>query len=108
MNLKSTTTPTPWEIDEIEDELHIVRVGGFPESVCALYSDPMDDETKANASAIVSAVNNTYGAGINPEAVPVLLKAFQRLLDDCLVGDFNEHWDSYTNAKEIMAKAKIK
>jgi hypothetical protein len=63
---------------------------------------------KYSSDELNAAISATYGAGINPEAVPVLLKAFQRLLDDCLVGDFNEHWDSYTNAKEIMAKAKIK
>lgn len=35
---------------------------------------------QANAALIVSAVNNTAGHGINPEAVPDILKALRDLL----------------------------
>jgi len=99
--MKDKMTPTPWEIDEVEDELHIVRVGGFPESVCALYSEPMDDETKANAFAIVSAVNATYGAGINPEAVPDLLESLKETL-----AQFKKIDKHYSKDHEIMARAE--
>jgi hypothetical protein len=71
---------TPWVIDEIRDEIHITGANSYGESICALYSDPMDDETRANAKAIVSAVNNTYGIGVNPDCVEDLLDACKEAL----------------------------
>ncbi len=44
-------------------------------------ADQIVEECKANAHAIVTAINNTYGKGINPEAVGELIRALQRLVD---------------------------
>lgn len=56
-------------------------------------------------SAIVSAVNNTYGTGINPEAVTELFQ---------LVKEMAVYWDSFwmntenfDRAKATIAKAKL-
>lgn len=48
---------TQWSIEkERNDTLHIEDGTGLV--IASLYSDPMDDETKANAELIVKAVNN--------------------------------------------------
>lgn len=44
---------------------------------CSLLPKKEDEE---HMRRIVSAVNNTYGAGINPEAVPELLDALKGML----------------------------
>ena len=71
MPTENKMTPTPWGVfpDGDGTEIGIQRVGDYADVIASLFCEPMDDETKANASAIVSAVNNTYGAGINPEIV---------------------------------------
>jgi uncharacterized protein (DUF1786 family) len=39
------------------------------------------EERDKIASAIVSAVNNTYGAGVNPEAIPNMLNALKKVME---------------------------
>lgn len=59
-------TPTPW----LNAVTHILS-NGAPVTVCSFGSDNKNWES--DRAAIVSAINCTYGAGINPEAVPELL-----------------------------------
>lgn len=61
-------TATPWRIEDCKEELVITR-GDISYGIASCYCDPMDNETRANAAAIVSAINWTYGIGVNPEAV---------------------------------------
>jgi len=109
-------TPTPWKVDDETDpkeELYIVS-DGIPDSffcLANLYCNPMDDETKANAAAIVSAVNNTYGKGINPESVPDLLSALHGMLNiGNALATGHESWidERRANAKAAIEKATIK
>jgi hypothetical protein len=74
---KKMTLP-PWQIDEIKDEINIIGADSYGESICTLYSDPMDEDTRANAKAIVTAINFTYGKGIDPSSVPELLEALKK------------------------------
>jgi len=76
--MKLNTTPGPWatnaDISFIYGDLN--RVNGTMED---LICDPPNCEEsynnwKDNAAAIVTAVNNTYHKGINPEAVPEMLE----------------------------------
>lgn len=80
---KDKMTPIPWEIDDAADEINIISMKSKHNfaAIATLFCDPVDDETTANASAIVSAVNNTYGAGINPEAIPELVVALNKVLN---------------------------
>jgi len=95
----------PWVIDEIRDEIHIIGANSYGESICALYSDPMDEDVRANARAIVSAVNNTYGSGVNPEAVPELLNALKFVRD---APQFNRmDWKLKVTIDAAIAKAKL-
>lgn len=81
------------------DELQIVKIHSGP------HPDKNHlDRQEDNATAIVSAVNNTYGKSINPEAVGDLLEVAKLYLaeleaDDDL--DFLSH-----NEKQILAKIK--
>lgn len=59
-----------------------------------------------NASAIVSAVNNTYGAGINPEAITDLLKAAQDFVSKVEEGKAKSK-ESYSKFKAAIEKAKL-
>lgn len=80
-------TPAPWKVE--------IEGGKFPaysittdveeganNTVCNLFTATMGEKAhqEFNAFAIVSAVNNTYGASINPEAVPNLKKCLEELL----------------------------
>jgi hypothetical protein len=75
---KKMTLP-PWQIDEVKDEINIIGADSYGEAICTLYSDPMDEDTRANAKAIVTAINFTYGKGIDPSSVPELLEALKAI-----------------------------
>lgn len=36
------------------------------------------------------------------EYIEELEKALQALVNECLASDFNEHWESYTDAKNLL------
>jgi len=83
-------TPTPWEIDGYNMTAIIHNMQ--PEAnhpawkhvaSCDYgYATPDDfvDLNMANAKAIVSAVNGTYGKNINPEAVADLLDVLEKIV----------------------------
>jgi len=79
-------TPTPWELlPNLQIMGHqrwyeIQSKAGI--EIAIIYPEHHERTVaKKNAEAIVSAVNNTYGAGINPEAVPDMLKSLNAILN---------------------------
>lgn len=70
--MKNEITPTPWR----NAVTHIL--GNAPVTICRFGDDNKNWEV--DRSAIVSAINNTYGSGINPEAVPGLMDAIVELV----------------------------
>lgn len=61
-----------------------------------------DKESYDNAAAIVTAVNNTYHKGINPEAVPEMLSAMRSItmyrgIEECVINEI----------KDIIQKATL-
>lgn len=81
--MKLNITPGPWatnaDISFIYGDIN--RVNGTMED---LICDPPNCEEsynnwKDNAAAIVTAVNNTYHKGINPEAVPEMYNMLRLL-----------------------------
>jgi hypothetical protein len=54
---------------------------------CGSHNLEGDAESEANATAIVTAVNNTYHKGINPEAVPEMLAQLKNLVYNTLEVD---------------------
>ncbi len=68
-----------------------------------------DTEGESNAEAIVTAVNNTYGKGINPESVPTLLATLEEILKDAqhISIDKETEEEDYNILKGIIGMAKI-
>lgn len=74
-------TPTPWHYTWDDNGFHFIWADKeMPRPyICATGRSDPKDVNEANAEAIVSAVNNTYGIGISPEKVPKLLKALETI-----------------------------
>ena len=84
------STQGKWKIYQNLDDLQIgVQGSKDPKScdnyrrVCLVtqggYEIPDYDEAQANAALICDAVNNTSGSGIDPNAVPQILNALEKL-----------------------------
>lgn len=73
-------TPTPWKIIKYKSWSTNVVGKGELNDICEMSGTHSKSIQNANAAAIVSAVNNTYGAGIRPDGVKELFDAAQDLL----------------------------
>lgn len=123
---KMNMTPAPWRADERpnpnDSRIPFAIIGNIQRGGCEPIADtcgfpPNSDgnveRQRNNANAIVSAVNNTYGKGINPEVVPDLLDIVAKFLE---VAD--GRWRSLpatsyeknimSSARAIIKEAKIK
>ena len=95
--MKLNITPGPWYFSkgEFNGEQHNETALGSimaktewnwviaeVQSSCWENQIEEDKESYDNAAAIVTAVNNTYHKGINPEAVPEMLEAIECALSD--------------------------
>jgi hypothetical protein len=97
-------THTPWIIEDCTEELVLTRED-ITYGIASCYCSPMNDETRANAAAILSAINNTYGCGVNPEAVPDLLEALKFVRD---APQFKRmDWKLKVTIDAAIAKAKL-
>ena len=73
--------PAPWDVTADKDWIYsTVGVPNGGDIIC-IQPDMEDSRNRfpAIAAAIVTAVNATYGQGINPEAVPDMLDALKAL-----------------------------
>lgn len=112
----SAMTPTPWKItDTTENDFQHEIIGAHVSfGVAAIYTDKYAGEghSTGNAHAIVSAVNATYGAGIDPAAVKDLLEAlkgFYNDIDGHPSSAAREHYKSLMeSAKAAISKATLK
>jgi hypothetical protein len=79
--MSAKITPLPWGI--YEDETIEIFGNNELSSVCTMQfaNEEEKEMAREEAKTIVSAVNNTYGAGINPEAVPELVNLLKRLVE---------------------------
>lgn len=97
-NKLGPSTSTPWVLDET----------GIRPAKAGWYMITLEDVAGSDCRAIVSAINNTYGASINPEAVPDLLSALKLLLKQ----QENPHLvftgeDPIGTARAAIEKAKL-
>jgi hypothetical protein len=110
LEMENKMTPTPWEVDGY-DMLSIIHDESqdecFPawKHICKCnygYEQPLEhfEGNKANAAAIVSAVNNTWGAGINPTGIPVLIEAITGVLMD-------EMWNDISFSSKTLIKCAL-
>lgn len=72
-------TPTPWSYEYDDNGFYVIKAAGMPSPYIAATGNESDWDG-GNSEAIVKAVNSTYGAGINPEAVSDLRDALQSIL----------------------------
>ena len=94
-------TPTPWHSSDhgaIHDTDHNL--------IATLYSDRMIPDSRA----ILSAINGTYGKGIDPSAVEGLQKIAIYLIEISEYKSFSMHHflPVFKAAKAAMEKAQIK
>lgn len=76
--MKLNITPGPWAVSKHPDTNNVHYVDGLgctQGRTATCYTGERPDD----ATAIVTAVNNTYHKGINPEAVPDMLEFLQSL-----------------------------
>lgn len=97
-------TSTRWiETPSLSGENYTIVSGGSPATIIA------SGITKANANHIVACVNACEG--INPKAVPDLLKACKLLLEDCemaLANEWDRSDDGFEDSSLVLRSALIK
>lgn len=72
--MNNNMTPTPWEKEYDDNGFYVIKADKMPRPYIVATGNESDADG-FNADAIVSAVNATYGNGINPEAVKDLYEA---------------------------------
>jgi hypothetical protein len=112
--MKNKMTPTPWKINESNERWVYSETPPADGGDIIFVAPNMPRSAtrfKANASAIVSAINCTYGAGIDPEAVIDLLAALKGMMEPFShiggVG-YNDKLKAMEAAKAAIKKAIIK
>jgi hypothetical protein len=102
-------TKGEWKISEDND---IIVNNGNSITVIAEIDCNYNANWEANAEAICNAVNNTYGKGINPEAVPDLVEVLKSL---SIYNDREIRYGCASDAlkynkliKDVLKKAEIK
>jgi hypothetical protein len=116
--IKNKMTPTPWvaggSFPYKGNEGYIFATSMRPEILVCKTFGSIDEniapvlEQIENSKAIVSAVNNTYGAGINPETVPELVEALHLLMSFSEEHPKNKDtwWNRGAPSAEALSKAK--
>lgn len=105
----SAMTPAPWAIEE-KWRTGTYKIYGPDER-----SEVGETNTEVDAHAIVSAVNATYGSGIDPEAIPELMHAVLSFIAGMNEEEsFPGHSEAYLTqvclprAEAAIAKANLK
>lgn len=96
----------PWSV-KLFDDTEPIRIAIMCPSYGVArinYNDIVAPVSLADAEAIVSAVNNTYGQNIHPEAIPEVVRTLKNLIDyfDWLIKDPN--FPAYREAKAAIEK----
>lgn len=115
----SAMTPLPWRIKKFSAfNTNILGNGewGRENDICEMSGTHSKSAQNTNAAAIVSAVNATYGSGIDPLAVKDLLDVLVALMPNDSVYDLPKGSnlqltipvEIFANAKAAISKATIK
>src|ERR1700690_482164 len=79
--MESKMTPTPWSYQYDDNGFYVIEAKGMPSPYITATGNEADVDG-FNAEAIVTAINSTYGKGIDPSSVPELLNALKNILLD--------------------------
>lgn len=113
-NKKLTLTTNPLECEGNDEVATIWK--DQKEGACLIASlsrSPGYEEGKEFGKQLVCAYNSTYGASINPEAVPNLLESLNVLIErysDMIISEFSADPDDHPDihaAKAAIEKAKL-
>src|ERR1700677_2053731 len=77
--MESKMSPAPWKIKATPSQTGGAISDANGNMFLRVYSSSNTKEQ--DASAIISAINNTYGKGIDPSSVPELLEALKFVRD---------------------------
>ena|ERR1700685_2014453 len=104
--MENKMSPAPWKIKATPSQTGGAISDANGNMFLRVYSSSNTKEQ--DASAIISAINNTYGKGIDPSSVPELFRTLKNLVEyfDWLIGDISFH--AYKEAKAALDKAIIK
>lgn len=101
-NTETKFTRGKWEAIKLSaTEISIIANMDMKQTKCDVFTQKTRDiaimenvpEVEANAALICSAVNNTSVRGINPEAVPDMLEALERIIESLKEGATLAHSD---------------
>jgi hypothetical protein len=67
-----------------------------------------EEVMEANTLAVISAINNTYGAKINPEVVPEFFRLLEKLKIELSGYEGTKNWYILNEVKAAIEKATIK
>lgn len=105
----SNHTPEPWSINEWPQGDAEIRIGavGYPRIAAVLLKYESINGQKANAERIVACVNAC--AGIDPEAIPLLMEALRDLIPHVLhyAAMPLAHSDAHKHAAQARAAIKL-
>lgn len=105
---KDKMTPTPWKVKKFKNWATNVVGKEEGDDICELSNTNSKKVQNTNAAAIVSAVNNTYGAAINPEAIPELMRVLKWIIEETGPNeDSAPSIEAITAAKAALEKAKL-
>ena len=100
--MKLNITPGPWSARRPEDSNGYTYVDGKDSTQGRTSTCYNGEEFPDDATAIVTAVNNTYHKGINPEAVEELLQVTKALYKQNLLSA-----EAQENLNRIIQKATL-
>lgn len=98
--IKENMTKGEWSIKKHNSYVIETNEGA---EICATFGDcTSEEEDISNRAAIVSAVNNTWGKGINPEKVEEMYDMLDLLLHHSKMSYFNKQ-----RVTELLTSAKL-
>lgn len=77
--IKDGMTPTPWYAVPYANYINLQTEPYYNEE--NLLDEEKSPEAPINAEALITAVNNTYGKGLNPESYEDVVKALENAIE---------------------------
>lgn len=113
--MKNQITPGEWTIDYKDDpDLHPILRNEVGESIAIIVSS-QNKHNESTSKKILSAVNNTYGKGIDPDRIGELVSALETIIGYNLqqaadqYGDRKkaEGWACVVTARKALESIKL-
>lgn len=101
-------TPTPWKVIKFSSFPTNITGASRDNDICEMSNTHDKVVQNANAQAIVTAVNSTYGAGIDPQSIPALLETLNKIINVNYAWGISSQLEMVKEwAKAAIEKAKL-